>query len=232
MASPFPPVWLNQRLPIRPCYHTFDFLQQHAVRGWMGKAFFKGSLLGTGGREAARSEIHERFNSRGGTKKVTAFRWQAQCFGCLDFLVFPRACQIFPARSRTTGFESQPATKNSRSASRFAVAIRAYGVSFSILPDFTRTQPGQSFPEEWRSELDMSILEGNDIFRECFMLHRATKSVFAMDSLVEMGEDNIPHPILQAGFKMAGNFGRVSFAFPPPSRPANIFELLYILFSL
>lgn len=74
----------------------------------------------------------------------------------------------------------------------------------------------------------MSILEGNDIFRECFILHRATKSVFAMDSLVEMGEDNIPHPVLQAGFKMAGSFGRVSFAFPPPSRPANIFELLYM----
>lgn len=42
------------------------------------------------------------------------------------------------------------------------------------------------------------------------MLHRTTKSVFAMDSLVEMGEANIPHPVLQAGSKMAGNFGRVS----------------------
>lgn len=68
----------------------------------------------------------------------------------------------------------------------------------------------QSFPEEWRAELDLSILEGNRMFRECFMLHRTTKSVFAMDSLVEMGEANIPHPVLQAGSKMAGNFGRVS----------------------
>lgn len=48
------------------------------------------------------------------------------------------------------------------------------------------------------------------MFRECFMLHRTTKTVFAMDSLVEMGEANIPHPVLQAGSKMAGNFGRVS----------------------
>lgn len=48
------------------------------------------------------------------------------------------------------------------------------------------------------------------MFRECFMLHRTTKSVFAIDSLVEMGEANILHPLLRAGSIMAGNFGRVS----------------------
>lgn len=48
------------------------------------------------------------------------------------------------------------------------------------------------------------------MFRECFLLHRTTRSVFAMDSFVEMGEDNIPHPLLRAGSKMTGNFGRVS----------------------
>ncbi|CAM9378711.1 unnamed protein product [Laminaria digitata] len=46
------------------------------------------------------------------------------------------------------------------------------------------------------------------MFRECFMLHRSTKTVFAMDSLVQMGEANIPHPLLRAGSRMAGKFGR------------------------
>lgn len=31
-----------------------------------------------------------------------------------------------------------------------------------------------------------------------------------MDSFVEMGEDNISNPLLRAGSKLAGNFGRVS----------------------
>lgn len=72
----------------------------------------------------------------------------------------------------------------------------------------------QSFPEEWKAELDVSILEGNRMFRECFMLHRSTKTVFAMDSFMQMGEANIPHPLLRAGSRMAGNFGRVRSRFP------------------
>ncbi|CAM9145629.1 unnamed protein product [Ascophyllum nodosum] len=72
----------------------------------------------------------------------------------------------------------------------------------------TRDLTLESFPEEWRSELDLSIMEGNRIFRECFILHRATKSVFAMDSLIEMGEENIRNPVLRAGAKMTGNFER------------------------
>lgn len=51
------------------------------------------------------------------------------------------------------------------------------------------------------------------MFRECFLLHRTTRSVFAMDSFVEMGEDNIPHPLLRAGSIMTGNFGRVSVVY-------------------
>ncbi|CAN0227947.1 unnamed protein product [Ectocarpus sp. 12 AP-2014] len=66
----------------------------------------------------------------------------------------------------------------------------------------------ESFPESWKAELDVSILEGNGIFRECFLLHRTTRSVFAMDSFVEMGEGNIPNPVLRAASKMSGNFGR------------------------
>lgn len=68
----------------------------------------------------------------------------------------------------------------------------------------------QSFPESWKAELDLSILEGNDMFRECFLLHRTTRSVFALDSLVEMGEENIPNPFLRAGSILTGNFGHVS----------------------
>lgn len=48
------------------------------------------------------------------------------------------------------------------------------------------------------------------MFRECFLLHRTTRSVFALDSFVEMGEENIPHPLLRAGSMLTGNFGRVS----------------------
>lgn len=40
-----------------------------------------------------------------------------------------------------------------------------------------------------------------------------------MDSFVEMGEDNIPHPLLRAGSKMAGNFGRVSAVAPDDVGP-------------
>lgn len=59
-------------------------------------------------------------------------------------------------------------------------------------------------------------MEGNPMFRECFMLHRTTKTVFAMDSFVEMGEANIPHPLLRAGSIMSGNFGRVSASYFVP----------------
>ncbi|CAN0400435.1 unnamed protein product, partial [Hapterophycus canaliculatus] len=73
---------------------------------------------------------------------------------------------------------------------------------------FTKALTMESFPESWKAELDLSILEGSGMFRECFLLHRTTRSVFAMDSFVEMGEGNIPNPWLRAGSKMMGNFGR------------------------
>lgn len=73
---------------------------------------------------------------------------------------------------------------------------------------FTKDLTVESFPESWKAELDLSILEGNNMFRECFLLHRTTRSVFALDSFVEMGEENIPHPLLRAGSIMTGNFGR------------------------
>lgn len=42
------------------------------------------------------------------------------------------------------------------------------------------------------------------------MLHRSTKSVFAMDSLLEIGEGNIEHPALRTSSIVARNLGRVS----------------------
>lgn len=89
----------------------------------------------------------------------------------------------------------------------------------------------QSFPEEWKAELDMSILEGNSLFRECFMLHRTSKTVFAMDSLVEMTKEHMPHPLLQAGSMMAGTFGRVSVCVPNMWTMVTAIEPLELFFG-
>lgn len=51
------------------------------------------------------------------------------------------------------------------------------------------------------------------MFRECFMLHRATRSVFAIDGFVNLQAANIPNPILRAAFTAAGLYGRVSKRF-------------------
>lgn len=75
---------------------------------------------------------------------------------------------------------------------------------FCLLLPPLRTYASQSFPEEWRGELDLCILQANPWFRESFMLHRASKTVFALASITEMTDANFEHPLLRRIARMTG----------------------------
>lgn len=68
----------------------------------------------------------------------------------------------------------------------------------------------QTMPEEWLGELDLCVMEANPLLRECFMYHRSTKTVFAMDSLVYLQPEHVSNAFLGTVLTMAGMYGRVS----------------------
>ncbi|CAM9829483.1 unnamed protein product [Discosporangium mesarthrocarpum] len=67
--------------------------------------------------------------------------------------------------------------------------------------------PG-AFLEECSGELDVAILDGSTVFRECFLLHKPTRSVFAIDSFNHFTDYNIKSPVTKVIMQAMGTFGR------------------------
>ncbi|CAM9286879.1 unnamed protein product [Choristocarpus tenellus] len=64
--------------------------------------------------------------------------------------------------------------------------------------------------KEWRRDLDLALLEGSKVFRECFLLHRPTQTVFTMDSFNHITDKNILSPVSRMILQALGTFGRPS----------------------
>jgi hypothetical protein len=47
-----------------------------------------------------------------------------------------------------------------------------------------------ALPENWSRELELAVLEGSPLFRECYLLHRASKTVFSIDSFNMIAEEH------------------------------------------
>lgn len=65
-------------------------------------------------------------------------------------------------------------------------------------------------PREWNNEFDVAVLNGCSIFKECYWLHKPTRTVFSIDSFNQITEEFIGNSIGQKSMEILGTFGTPS----------------------
>lgn len=81
--------------------------------------------------------------------------------------------------------------------------------AFIVLFPISHSSPRKSLPKEWLDELDFCIYNWGLLVREVYVLHRSTKVLLAMDTFVDLHEQEVPNPMLRMIFKSLNIFGQV-----------------------